>query len=79
MPLHASIDILMTRTVTTDSTIHWVKIEKGNQATDWTPAPEDIDSGIKQSQEAANNAQNAANNAQIKQMKMRIEFLSVNL
>lgn len=53
-------------TVTTDSTIHWVKIEKGNQATDWTPAPEDIDSGIKQSQEAANNAQNAANNAQNK-------------
>ena len=22
-------------------TIHWVKIEKGNKATDWTPAPED--------------------------------------
>lgn len=24
-----------------DLTIHWVKIEKGNKATDWTPAPED--------------------------------------
>ena len=46
--------------------LHWIKLEKGNQATDWTPAPEDIDSGIKQSQEAANNAQNAANNAQNK-------------
>lgn len=43
-----------------------VKLEVGNKATDWTPAPEDIDSGIKQSQEAANNAQNAANNAQNK-------------
>lgn len=43
-----------------------VKLEAGNKATDWTPAPEDIDSGIKQSQEAANNAQNAANNAQNK-------------
>lgn len=43
-----------------------VKLEVGNQATDWTPAPEDIDSGIKQSQEAANNAQNAANDAQNK-------------
>lgn len=28
-------------TVTGNSTIHWVKIEKGNKATDWTPAPED--------------------------------------
>jgi hypothetical protein len=28
-------------TVTADSTIHWVKVEKGNQATDWSPAPED--------------------------------------
>lgn len=43
-----------------------VKLEVGNKATDWTPAPEDIDSGIKQSQEAANNAQNAANDAQNK-------------
>ena len=24
------------------STIHWAKLEKGNKATDWTPAPEDI-------------------------------------
>lgn len=26
---------------TGNTTIHWVKIEKGNKATDWTPAPED--------------------------------------
>lgn len=29
-------------TVTENSTIHWIKIEKGNKATDWTPAPEDL-------------------------------------
>lgn len=33
-------------TVTVKSTIHWIKIEKGNKATDWTPAPEDIYSEI---------------------------------
>lgn len=26
---------------THDSTINWIKLEKGTQATDWTPAPED--------------------------------------
>ena len=31
-------------TVTGNTTVHWFKIEKGNRATDWTPAPEDIDS-----------------------------------
>ena len=34
-------------TVTQNSTIHWFKIEKGNKATDWTPAPEDVDAAIK--------------------------------
>lgn len=29
-----------------DTTIHWVKIEKGNKATDWSPAPEDVDGEI---------------------------------
>ena len=28
-------------TVNGNTTIHWIKIEKGNKATDWTPAPED--------------------------------------
>lgn len=29
---------------TKSSTIEWIKLEKGNKATDWTPAPEDIES-----------------------------------
>lgn len=33
-------------TVTGNTTIHWIKIEKGNRATDWTPAPEDVDGAI---------------------------------
>lgn len=28
-------------TVTSNTTIHWIKVEKGNKPTDWTPAPED--------------------------------------
>ena len=28
-------------TVTGDTTVHWIKIEKGNKVTDWSPAPED--------------------------------------
>lgn len=31
-----------------ESTIYWVKIEKGTKATDWTPAPEDIEKDISQ-------------------------------
>ena len=42
-------------TVTGNTTVHWFKIEKGNKATDWTPAPEDVDAGI------ANAANVAAN------------------
>ena len=33
-------------TVTGNTTIHWFKIEKGNKATDWTPAPEDVQAEI---------------------------------
>ena len=39
------------------------KLEKGNKATDWTPAPEDIDSDIQDVNEIASNAQSTANNA----------------
>ena len=34
----------MPNSVTTESTIEWIKLEKGNKATDWSPAPEDIKS-----------------------------------
>lgn len=30
---------------TANCTIHWIKVEKGNKATDWTPAPEDTEVG----------------------------------
>lgn len=34
------------RTVTATSSIQWVKLEKGNKVTDWTPAPEDIENKL---------------------------------
>lgn len=39
------------------------KLELGNKATDWTPAPEDVDEGINKAQTSANNAQTSANTA----------------
>ena len=33
-------------TVTGETTIHWIKVEKGNKPTDWTPAPEDVNNKI---------------------------------
>lgn len=38
--------------ITSDTTIHWVKLEKGNKATDWTPAPEDIDNRMSEAESA---------------------------
>lgn len=40
-----------------------LKIEKGNKATDWTPAPEDVQAGIDAASLAASNAQTSANTA----------------
>ena len=40
-----------------------VKIEYGNKATDWTPAPEDLENTISNAQSTANNALNRANGA----------------
>ena len=32
--------------VVVDSTIEWIKLERGNKPTDWSPAPEDLESKI---------------------------------
>ena len=39
------------------------KLEKGNRATDWTPAPEDVDSLISAAQSTANSAKSTADSA----------------
>ena len=41
--------------------INRLKLEKGNRATDWSPAPEDVDADISTAQTSANNAQATAN------------------
>ncbi|SBV91895.1 hypothetical protein [uncultured Dysgonomonas sp.] len=41
-----------------------VKYEEGNKATDWSPAPEDVQANIDAAQTAATNASTAASNAQ---------------
>lgn len=43
---------------THNSSIEWIKLEKGNKYTDWTPAPEDTDNAI---EEVSAYAQNVAN------------------
>ena len=49
--------------IVANSTIEWVKLEKGNASTDWSPAPEDLENKIdteKQTREqAVANAKNA--------------------
>lgn len=40
-----------------------IKLEKGTKATDWIPAPEDVDQSINDAQDTANNALNGSNNA----------------
>ena len=42
--------------------VKW-KLEKGNRATDWTPAPEDTSEGISAAQDAADKAQATADTA----------------
>lgn len=44
-------------------TLHWIKIEHGNKPSDWTPAPEDIFSDIKNAQDAADTADMKVDNA----------------
>ena len=44
--------------------IYGYKLELGNIATDWTPAPEDVDEGINNAQSSADKANTNASNAQ---------------
>ena len=41
---HSNVDV--------ESTIEWIKLERGNKATDWTPAPGDLESQITTAQTA---------------------------
>ena len=45
-------------------TIHWVKIEKGNKATDWTPAPEDTAMSIDEIHNQLDGIDNIVTNTQ---------------
>ena len=59
--------ISTTRQYSGDVVIYNIQLEKGNKATDWTPAPEDVQAEINQAKQealtAAGNAQTSANNA----------------
>lgn len=46
--------------VDVNSTIEWIKLERGNKPTDWSPAPEDIENKVADIQ---TDLQNAINNA----------------
>ncbi|MCT4086690.1 phage tail protein [Elizabethkingia anophelis] len=43
--------------------ISWLQLESGNKATDWTPAPEDVDNKIKQNEQQTAVAKAQADNA----------------
>ena len=58
--------------VTIDSTIEWIKLERGNKATDWSPAPEDIENKVADIQTDLTTAINNAK-AQIEAEKRNIE------
>ena len=51
-------------TTSTENTVYWAKLERGNKATDYTPAPEDVDSAIDEVKKTANTANTSAANAQ---------------
>lgn len=54
-----------------------LKLERGNRATDWTPAPEDIDQSIKDVEDTANKAENDSSNAlgQTAEIRASLELL----
>lgn len=69
----------------TNSTDPWIirniKLEKGNKATDWTPAPEDVQSGIDDAFNSANDANNKIDliTPDIEFSKAQIEVLNKSI
>lgn len=66
---------------TTPWTIRNIKLEKGNKATDWTPAPEDVQSGIDDAFNSANDANNKIDliTPDIEFSKAQIEVLNKSI
>lgn len=58
-------------TVTSNTTIHWIKIEEGTKATDWTPAPEDLELRVAGTEQRVNE-----NAADISNAESRIDQLA---
>ena len=58
-----------------------LKLEKGNKATDWTPAPEDVQSGIDDAFNSANDANNKIDliTPDIESSKAQIEVLNKSI
>lgn len=58
-----------------------IKLERGNKATDWTPAPEDVQQGIDHAQTDANNANNKLEEQipNIEFAKSQIEILNKSI
>ncbi|MCT3675404.1 hypothetical protein HZQ94_19690, partial [Elizabethkingia anophelis] len=58
-----------------------IKVEKGNKATDWTPAPEDIDDRIKQNEQQTALAKEQADNALATSniTSQKVSFLSTTI
>lgn len=65
--------LVYTRDITGDVYFYDIKLEKGNKATDWAPAPEDTASKIETVEKTANNAQSDINNLQIGGRNLCIE------
>lgn len=64
--------------VTVESTITKIKLEKGTKATDWTPAPEDVEEDIDNAQSAADDAKDKADSTEerVTASESKIEQLS---
>ncbi|WP_407450077.1 hypothetical protein [Fibrobacter sp.] len=55
-----------------------IKMELGNKATDWSPAPEDVDDGINNATEIATNANATANNNTVRLNDAALKIDAIN-